>query len=152
MLTLIITTTGLSRMQLSRVVACCDVLFFEQHRFGSRLRPPFQESVKCRSASMPVHQLNQVLDASSPSTSPASTGKKKKKKKNLFHFIKKKVLRQRKSTGGSIKPEITEIGMDSGANGGASEVAVAGGFAAAVTAVMASSAPKPAANPDRLGA
>ena len=44
MFTLILATSGLSRVQLSRVVGCFDVLFFEQNRYGSKLRPPFQVS------------------------------------------------------------------------------------------------------------
>ena len=125
MITLILSNAGLSRMQLSRVVACCDVLFFEQHRFGSKLRPPFQASAISRSKT-------------NTGISSASAEKKKKKKKNLFHFIKKKVLR-RKSINGSVKPsEITEDAMSKCAKGGAA-------------AAAAAAKPKVFANPEQLG-
>ena len=106
------TTPGLSRMQLSRVVVCCDALFFKQHRFGPKLRVPYQEPVKVyRSSSMPLQQLNQAIDGDN---SPASGTKKgKKKKKNLLHFFQKKVFRsssKRKSKDAKMM-EILEIGI-----------------------------------------
>ena len=113
MITFILATSGLSRVQLSRIVACCDVLFFEQNRFGSKLRPPFQASGIKQSKSMP-HK--------SPNTF-ASAEKKKKKKKNLFHFIKKKVLRRKRNVAGSVNPVEIEDGKSKGGKGGAAAVA-----------------------------